>query len=186
MSEKATKKNVISIISTLYRVSYFIPYLGVIAIVRLPRFTRRALALCKVWWTYTKALTTASRCFGVDETMLHADGKKSGTFHVAGPSRSNLNVNSLPTWNNAVSDQSPNQFKTQRLNRAGDVAALSFSPSEDGFMVNTTCKFFITCPVNHLYSSSFESNIRPSRWAPSLHWVIRVVYSSPEKSISVK
>lgn len=47
-------------------------------------------------------------------------------------------------WKSALFDQSPNQFKTQRLNRAGEVAALSFSPSADGFIVKTTCKFFIT------------------------------------------
>ena len=35
--------------------------------------------------------------------------------------------------------------------------------------------------MNHLYNSSGESNIKPSLWAPSLHWVIRVVNSSPSK-----
>ena len=79
-----------------------------------------------------------------------------------------INTASL-TWNRAPSDQSPNQFKTHRLNKAGDVAALSLSPSEDGFMVNTTCRFLITCPVNHLYNSSFESSMSPSRCASSLH-----------------
>ncbi|CAN7949923.1 unnamed protein product, partial [Ixodes hexagonus] len=65
------------------------------------------------------------------------------------------------------------------LKRAGDVAALSLRPSDEGFMVKTTCRLRITCPVNHLYSSSLESSISPSRWDPSLHWVIRVLYSSP-------
>lgn len=65
------------------------------------------------------------------------------------------------------------------LKRAGDVAALSFRPSDEGFMVKTTWRFLITWLVNHLYSSSCVSSIRPSFWAPSLHWVIRVAYSSP-------
>ena len=46
-------------------------------------------------------------------------------------------------------------------------------------MVKTTWRFLITWLVNHLYSSSCVSSIRPSFWAPSLHWVIRVAYSSP-------
>ena len=33
------------------------------------------------------------------------------------------------------------------LKRAGEVAALSFSPSEDGFMVNTTWRLRITCKL---------------------------------------
>ena len=48
-------------------------------------------------------------------------------------------------------------------------------------MVKTTCRLRMTWLVNHLYSSSCESSIRPSFWAPSLHWVIRVAYSSPSK-----
>lgn len=48
-------------------------------------------------------------------------------------------------------------------------------------MVKTTCRLRMTWLVNHLYSSSWESSIRPSFWAPSLHWVIRVAYSSPSK-----
>ncbi|CAN7950632.1 unnamed protein product, partial [Ixodes pacificus] len=59
--------------------------------------------------------------------------------------------------------------------------ALSLRPSEDGFMVKTTWRLRMTCPVNHLYSSSLESSMSPSRWDPSLHWVIRVLYSSPSK-----
>ena len=31
------------------------------------------------------------------------------------------------------------------LKRAGEVAALSFRPSEDGFIVNTTWRLRITC-----------------------------------------
>lgn len=67
------------------------------------------------------------------------------------------------------------------LKRAGDVAALSFRPSDEGFMVKTTWRFLMTWLVNHLYSSSCVSSIRPSFWAPSLHWVIKVAYSSPSK-----
>ena len=67
------------------------------------------------------------------------------------------------------------------MNSAGEVAARSLRPSEDGFMVKTTCRLRMTWLVNHLYSSSWESSIRPSFWAPSLHWVIRVAYSSPSK-----
>lgn len=48
-------------------------------------------------------------------------------------------------------------------------------------MVKTTCRLRMTWLVNHLYSSSWESSIRPSFWAPSLHCVIRVAYSSPSK-----
>ena len=44
------------------------------------------------------------------------------------------------------------------------------------------CDSSLTCSVNHLYSSSLESNIRPSRCEPSLHWVIKVVYSSPSNN----
>ena len=96
----------------------------------------------------------------------------------------NINIAQL-TWNRAPSDQSPNQFKTHRLNKAGDVAALSLSPSEDGFMVNTTCRFLITRPVNHLYNSSLQSSLSPSRCAHFLHWVIKVAYSSPGKDVKV-
>ena len=39
-----------------------------------------------------------------------------------------------------------------------------------------------TCWVNHLYSSSLLSSISPSLCEPSLHWVIRVVYSSPSNN----
>ena len=46
-------------------------------------------------------------------------------------------------------------------------------------MVNTTCKFFITCCVNQWYNSSAVSSMRPSRWEASLQWVIRVLKSSP-------
>lgn len=67
------------------------------------------------------------------------------------------------------------------LKSAGEVAALSFRPSEDGFIVNTTWRLRMTWLVNHLYSSSWESSIKPSFCAPSLHWVMRVAYSSPSK-----
>ena len=40
----------------------------------------------------------------------------------------------------------------------------------------------LTCCVNHLYSSSLLSNIRPSLCDPSLHCVISVVYSSPSNN----
>jgi len=42
-----------------------------------------------------------------------------------------------------------NQFSSvsDLLNKAGDVAALSLRPSEDGFIVNTTCRLYITCHV---------------------------------------
>uniref|UniRef100_A0A915HLH2 Uncharacterized protein n=1 Tax=Romanomermis culicivorax TaxID=13658 RepID=A0A915HLH2_ROMCU len=50
---------------------------------------------------------------------------------------------------------------------------------DDGFIVKTTCRFRITCCVNHLYNSSTESNIRPSRCEPSFICVIKVVNSSP-------
>lgn len=43
-----------------------------------------------------------------------------------------------------------NQDKPDLLKRAGDVAALLFSPSDDGFMVNTTCKLYITCIQNRI------------------------------------
>lgn len=88
-------------------------------------------------------------------------------------------MNSLPTWYSASVDQSPNQFKTHLkykafvkmsqkvplltvlvirvgiysnylLKSAGEVAALSFRPSEDGFIVNTTWRLRITWLVNHL------------------------------------
>lgn len=36
------------------------------------------------------------------------------------------------------------------LKRAGDVAALSFRPSDEGFMVKTTWRFLMTWLVNHL------------------------------------
>lgn len=39
-----------------------------------------------------------------------------------------------------------------------------------------------TCWVNHLYSSSCESSLSPSLWAPSLHCVISVVISSPSNN----
>lgn len=68
-----------------------------------------------------------------------------------------------------------------RLKSAGEVAARSLSPSEDGFMVKTTCRLRMTWLVNHRYSSSCESSIRPSFCAPSLHCVIKVAYSSPSK-----
>ena len=61
-----------------------------------------------------------------------------------GFSRSILLVNSLPTWKSAPLLQSPNQLSTHLLKRAGDVAARSLSPSEDGFMVNTTWRLYIT------------------------------------------
>ena len=67
----------------------------------------------------------------------------------------------LQTWNKAESDQSPNQLRTQRLNRAGEVAARSFKPFSLGFMVKTTWRFFMTWWVNHLYNSSLVSNMRP-------------------------
>ena len=35
------------------------------------------------------------------------------------------------------------------LKRAGEVAALSFRPSEDGFIVNTTWRLRITCRDKH-------------------------------------
>ena len=34
--------------------------------------------------------------------------------------------------------------KSHLLNKAGDVAARLFRPSEEGFIVKTTCKLFIT------------------------------------------
>jgi hypothetical protein len=58
------------------------------------------------------------------------------------------NNNKVLTWKSAPSLQSPNQLSTQRLKSAGEVAARSFRPSEDGFIVNTTCKLRITWPVN--------------------------------------
>ncbi|OMH84498.1 hypothetical protein AX774_g1977, partial [Zancudomyces culisetae] len=80
-------------------------------------------------------------------------------------SKSKDAVNSAPTWNNACSDQSPNQSNTHRLNNAGDVAVrlAKPSPSGGGFIVNTTCRFRATCCENHRYNSSGESNIIPSR-----------------------
>ena len=39
---------------------------------------------------------------------------------------------------------SGNKSKFHLLNKAGDVAARLFRPSEDGFMVKTTCKLFMT------------------------------------------
>ena len=44
------------------------------------------------------------------------------------------------------------------LKRAGEVAALSFSA-----LVS------FSASVNHLYSSSAESSMRPLHWEPSLH-----------------
>jgi hypothetical protein len=35
----------------------------------------------------------------------------------------------------------PYNIKTQRLNKADDVAARSFKPSDDGFIVKTTSQF---------------------------------------------
>lgn len=72
-------------------------YRGVIAIVRPPLLASRALALWRVWWTYTHALITASRCVGVAGRLVTADGKKSGDFQ-AGLSKSTRFVNSRPTW----------------------------------------------------------------------------------------
>ena len=42
------------------------------------------------------------------------------------------------------------------LKRAGEVAALSFKPSDDGFIVNTTCRLFIICTnaLLHINSNS--------------------------------
>ena len=41
-----------------------------------------------------------------------------------------------------------NFVTTNLLKRAGEVAALSLRPSDDGFMVNTTWRFLITCKIN--------------------------------------
>ena len=46
----------------------------------------------------------------------------------------------------------------------------------------TSRLYQLTCCVNHLYSSSLLSNIRPSLCDPSLHCVISVVYSSPSNN----
>jgi hypothetical protein len=64
-------------------------------------------------------------------------GNKSGGEY-EGSSRSRTFVNSMPTWKKAWSDQSPNQSRTQRLNKAGDVAARDASPFSGGFIVKTT------------------------------------------------
>ena len=84
-------------------------------------------------------------------------------------SESILFVNSFATWWRASEDQLPMQLRMQRLNKAGDIAARSFKPSDDGFIVKTTWRFLITSLVKHFYNSSGEFNTKPSRWAPSLH-----------------
>ena len=43
----------------------------------------------------------------------------------------------------------------------------TISESVLGFIVNTTCKFFITWFVNYLYSTSLVSSIKPCLCAPS-------------------
>lgn len=47
-------------------------------------------------------------------------------------------VNSLATWNNPYSDQSPNQSITHLLNKAGEEAVLLEKSGFDGFIVKTT------------------------------------------------
>lgn len=43
-----------------------------------------------------------------------------------------------------------NELLIYLLKSAGDVAALSFKPSEDGFIVKTTWRLRMTWLVNHL------------------------------------
>jgi hypothetical protein len=38
---------------------------------------------------------------------------------------------------------------TDLLNKAGDVAALSFRPSDEGFMVNTTWRLIVTLTISN-------------------------------------
>ena len=48
------------------------------------------------------------------------------------------------------------KFWTYRLNKAGDVAARSLRPSEDGFMVKTTCKFFMTYWLKYFLALAYN------------------------------
>ena len=50
------------------------------------------------------------------------------------------------------------------LKRAGEVAALSFSPSEEGFIVNTTWRFLITCHIA-------KCNTWSTRSSMSVHYI---------------
>ena len=55
------------------------------------------------------------------------------------------------------------KFWTYRLNKAGDVAARSLRPSEDGFMVKTTCKFFMTYWLKYFFSFGIQLNLK-KKW----------------------
>src|SRR3569833_1259715 len=98
---------------------------------------------------YTMEFTTASLSDGGRLRARYATGMVSGARKL-GRSRSTECDSSRATWISAWTVQSPNQFSTQRLNRAGLVAALDDSPSSGGFMVKTTCKFLTIWLVNHL------------------------------------
>ena len=99
-----------------------------------------------------------------------------------GTSRSSERVKNCETCSNASRPQLPNQSTTQRLNRAGDVAARSRNSPLAGFIVKTTWRLRWTRAVNQRKSSSEVSRIRPLFCASSRQEAMSESISSPSYS----
>ena len=84
------------------------------------------------------------------------------------------------------------QFTTtndaDRLNKAGDVAALSLRPSDDGFIVKTTCRLYITChrPTITPSVSDKHANISHSIIIVVVYWYMAAIAWISRHSIKNK
>ena len=118
----------------------------------------------------------------LDQGLMESGWDLDPTLRVASPTYGLLDSPRESPLFGGYRDNSRERTRECEAGKAPPSCVLAYQGNEKKSLRASYLLYQLTCCVNHLYSSSLLSNIRPSLCDPSLHCVISVVYSSPSNN----